>query len=41
MFDWSRILTIGRTLLMVLLSALGIYVSLLVLTRITVNMTSS
>lgn len=35
MFDWSWITTTGTTLLMVLLSALGIYVTLLFLTRLT------
>ncbi len=35
MFDWSWITTTGTTLLMVLLSALGIYITLLALTRIT------
>lgn len=35
MFDWSWITTTGTTLLMVLLSALGIYITLLFFTRIT------
>lgn len=35
MIDWNWITTNGTTLLMVLLSALGIYVTLLVLTRLT------
>jgi uncharacterized membrane protein YcaP (DUF421 family) len=35
MFDWSWVTTTGTTLLMVLLSAFGIYATLLVLTRLT------
>lgn len=35
MFDWSWITTTGTTLMMVLLSALGIYITLLVFTRLT------
>ncbi len=35
MFDWSWITTTGTTLLMVLLSALGIYITLLFFTRLT------
>ncbi|PEN08694.1 hypothetical protein CRI93_02750 [Longimonas halophila] len=35
MIDWSWITTSGTTLLMVMLSALGIYIALLILTRIT------
>lgn len=35
MFDWSWITTTGTTLLMILLSALGIYITLLLFTRLT------
>ncbi|REL33856.1 DUF421 domain-containing protein [Rhodohalobacter sp. SW132] len=35
MIDWSWITTTGTTLLMILLSAAGIYIALMILTRIT------